>query len=63
MINSKKKMLRGFIFTTIGIVILLLLLYKKISIYKNDKVEQNIFLTILNLFEMTFGKMLRFVVF
>ncbi len=63
MINSKKKMLRGFIFTTIGIVILLLLLYKKISIYKNDKVEQNLFLTILNLFEMTFGKMLLFVVF
>ncbi|MBP9477461.1 MAG: DUF87 domain-containing protein [Sebaldella sp.] len=63
MTNSKKKMLRGFIFTTIGIVILLLLLYKKILIYKNDKAEQNLFLTILNSFEITFGKMLLFVVF
>lgn len=63
MTNSRKKMFRGSIFATIGIIILLLLLYKKILIYKNDKVEENILLSILNLFEITFGKMLMFVVF
>lgn len=63
MTNSRKKMFRGAAFATIGIIILLLLLYKKILIYKNDKVEENILLSILNLFEITFGKMLMFVVF
>ena len=32
--NSRRKMLRGTIFTTIGLIVLLLLLYKKILIYK-----------------------------
>ena len=61
--NSRRKMLRGTIFTTIGLIVLLLLLYKKILIYKNDKIEENALLSILNLFEITFGKMLLFAVF
>ena len=61
--NSRRKMLRGTIFTTIGLIVLLLLLYKKILIYKNDKIEENALLSLLNLFEITFGKMLLFAVF
>lgn len=61
--NSRRKMLRGTVFTTIGLIVLLLLLYKKILIYKNDKIEQNMLLSVLNLFEITFGKMLMFVIF
>ena len=61
--NSRRKMLRGTIFATIGLIVLLLLLYKKILIYKNDKIEENALLSILNLFEITFGKMLMFAVF
>ena len=61
--NSRRKMLRGTVFTTIGLVVLLLLLYKKILIYKNDKIEENALLSILNLFEIIFGKMLLFTVF
>jgi S-DNA-T family DNA segregation ATPase FtsK/SpoIIIE len=61
--NSRRKMLRGTVFTTIGLIVLLLLLYKKILIYKNDKIDQNTLLSILNLFEITFGKMLMFVIF
>ena len=63
MTNSKKKLLRGFVFTSTGMVVLLLLLYKKILIYMNDKTEVNFFLKILGIFEVTFGKTLLFVVF